>query len=315
LKKTGFIRGKVRERIYQVIGAATGWGAQIRTCEEGPVILKAAGCLEELKNQNIPIECWDILYPKERFKEKDIPLAEVLPLVVDFNQRLADKVFDTMQRGHFPVIIGGDHSIAVGTWNGVGCFLSYQSPKPLGLIWIDAHMDAHTPQTTPSGAWHGMPLAALLGYGIKELTELKRSMPILSPQHLCLIGIRSFEEGEAKLLDSLNVRIFFMEEVKKRGFETVLREAVDYVSKETVGYGVSLDIDVIDASEVPGTGTPVPGGISAQELLQGIRLFANDPQLKALELVEFNPYLDVDSKTCQLCQQILIAMLRQNPNF
>jgi arginase len=305
-------RGKVRERIYQVNGAATGWGAQIRTCEDGPVVLEEAGCLEWLKKQNIPIEGWDILHPKTRFKEKDVPLAEALPLIVDFNKRLANNVFDAMQRGHFPVVIGGDHSIAVGTWNGVGCFLSDQSPKPLGLIWIDAHMDAHTLQTTPSGAWHGMPLAALLGYGLKDLVEIKRSMPILSPRRLCLIGVRSFEEGEAKLLESLNVRIYFMKEIEKRGFQAVLREAIDHVSQETVGYGVSLDIDVIDASEVPGTGSPEPGGLSSQELLQGLHLFANDLQLKALELVEFNPHLDIDKKTCKLCQEILITLLRQN---
>ncbi len=305
----------MQERIYQLIGATTGWGAQIRTCEDGPIVLKKAGCLEWLKNQNIPIGGWDILYPKERFKEKDIPLAEALPLIVDFNERLADKVFDVMQRGHFPVVVGGDHSIAVGTWNGVGCFLSYQSPKPLGLIWIDAHMDAHTPQTTPSGAWHGMPLAALLGYGLKDLAEIKRAMPILSPRYLCLVGVRSFEEGEAKLLESLNVRIYFMEEIKKRGFEVVLREAIDHVAHGTVSYGVSLDIDVIDASEVPGTGSPVPGGISSRELIQGIHLFANDPQFKALELVEFNPHLDIEGKTRKFCQEVLTKMLRPAPAF
>ncbi len=295
----------MRERIYHVIGAATGWGAQIRTCEDGPVVLKEAGCLEWLKSQKVPIEGWDILYPKERFKEKDIPLAESLPLIVDFNQRFAGKVFDVMQRGYFPIVVGGDHSIAIGTWNGVGCFLSDQSPKPLGLIWIDAHMDAHTPQTTPSGAWHGMPLAALLGYGLKDLVEIKRRAPILSPQRLCLIGVRSFEEGEAQLLESLNVRIYFMQEVEKRGFETVVREAIDYVSQGAIGYGVSLDIDVIDVSEVPGTGSPVSEGISSRELLQCLPLFANDPRLKALELVEFNPHLDIGGKTRKLCQEIL----------
>src|SRR5579871_2527601 len=123
----------MRERIYQVIGAACGWGAQIRTCEDGPDHLKTSGCLST--------ESWEILYPKQRFREKNIPLPESLPLIVDFNRRLADQVLKAMQREHFPIVIGGDHSIAVGTWNGVGCFFQDQ---PLGLIWIDAHMDSHT---------------------------------------------------------------------------------------------------------------------------------------------------------------------------
>jgi arginase len=295
-----------------MIGAALGWGAQVRTCEDGPEILKASGCMESLKKQNIPIDTWEMLYPKTRCKEKDIPLKEALPLIVEFNKRLADKVFDVMKRGHFPVVIGGDHSIAIGTWNGVGCFLSRQSRKPLGLLWIDAHMDAHTPDTTPSGAWHGMPLAALLGQGIKELTEIKRSTPILNPQHVCLIGVRSFEDEEAKLLESLDLRIYFIEEVKKRGFQTVLQEAIAHVSKDAVGYGVSLDLDVLDPSDAPGVGSPVPGGIMAKELLQALSLLANDPRLTALELAEFNPHLDVEGKTCQLCQQVLSIVLLQD---
>jgi arginase len=286
------------EKIYQCIGAASGWGAKIRTCEDGPDVLKASGC-EDL----------EILYPKVKYKEKNIPLQESLPLIVEFNNRLADKVFDAMQQGRFPVVIGGDHSNAVGTWNGVGNFLSQHSKKPLGLLWIDAHMDSHTEETTPSGAWHGMPLAALLGHGNKKLTELKRKEPILHPENVCLIGTRSFEEGEAKLLKRLNVRIYFMQEVKKRGFQTVLREAISHVSKGTVGYGVSLDIDVVDPTDAPGTGCPEPNGLSAQELLKGLPLLSIDPHFKAFELVEFNPHLDKQEKTCKLCQRILSTVL------
>jgi arginase len=299
------------QRIYECIGAATCWGAQIRTCEDGPEVLRNAGCLDFLRKQHIPIKKWEMLYPKVRFKDKDIPLKDALDLINDFNKSLADQVFSVMQRGHFPVVIGGDHSIAVGTWNGVGCFLSKQSPKPLGLIWIDAHMDSHTEKTTPSGAWHGMPLAALLGHGNKEFKEIKRSLPILQPEHVCLIGTRSFEEGEAKLLKELNVRIYFMEEVKKRGFPNVLREAIAHVSKGTVGYGVSLDIDVTDPLDSLGAGSREANGIRAKELLNGLALLSIDPHLRAFELVEFNPHLDVDGKTALLCQQVLSTALFQ----
>ena len=299
------------ERTYQFIGAASCWGAKIRTCEDGPDALKNSGCEELLKKQKIAISHWKTLYPTVKFKQKDIPLNESLPLIAEFNNRLADRVFDVMKQGHFPVVIGGDHSIAIGTWNGVGCFLSQQSEKPLGLLWIDAHMDSHTEETTPSGAWHGMPLAALMGHGRKELTDVKRSEPILKPENVCLIGIRSYEEEEAKLLESLNVRIYFIEEVKKRGFQTVLREAIAHVSKGTVGYGVSLDVDVVDPSEAPGTGSTESNGLSATELLKGLPLLSIDPHLRAFELVEFNPHLDKQDKTRKLCQQILSTVLFQ----
>lgn len=287
--------------MFQIIGVASGWGAQIRTCEDGPAALE----------KNSPYKAWDWINPQVSFREKNIPLSQSLPLIVDVDRQLADKVSQYMELGHFPVVIGGDHSIAVGTWNGVGAYLSQKSDLPLGLIWIDAHMDSHTPQTTPSGAWHGMPLAALLGHGAKELVELKRSKPILDPRYICLIGIRSYEAGEAKLLEKLNVKIYFMPEVKKRGFQTVLQEAIAHVSKNTVGYGVSLDVDVIDPSEAPGAGSPEPGGISGAELLQGLRVLKNDERLKAFELVEYNPHCDIDHKTERLCHKILSTVLKE----
>ena len=269
------------------IGAASGWGAKIRTCEDGPDLLKS--------------DNWEMLYPKVRFKEKEISLKDAFPLIIDLNHRITGSVEKAMKRGDFPVVVGGDHSVAVGTWTGVGHHFGKQ---PLGLIWIDAHMDSHTPETTPSGAWHGMPLAALMGYGAKEWAA-----PIIKPEHLCLIGTRSFEEGEMKLLERLNVRIYYMEEVKKRGFQTVLREAIARVSKGTIGYGASLDIDVVDPIDAQGFGSPEPEGIRAKELLQGLTLLSIDPHLKAFEFVEFNPHLDREGKTLKLCKNILSTVL------
>jgi arginase len=195
-----------------------------------------------------------MVYPSVQFSEKNIPLSEALPIIVDFNRRLAECVSDAIGHHFFPVVIGGDHCNAIGTWNAVACSLN----EPLGLIWIDAHMDAHTKETSPSGAWHGMPLACLMGYGVKELAQLKRERPILNPKHLCLIGVRSFEEGEAALLKRLNVKIYYIDEVKRRGLHEVLKEAIDHVNQGTKGYGVSLDVDVIDPSEAPGTGSLEP---------------------------------------------------------
>ena len=273
------------------IGANSCWGAQIRTCEEGPDQLKNAGLLEVL-----PHATWESLYPSKRFAQENVPLSISLPLIIDFNERLRNAVQKTLERKELPIIIGGDHSIAVGTWSGVAAHIA----KPMGLLWIDAHMDAHTPETSPSGAWHGMPLAALLGHGEKAWVK-----PIIKPENLCLIGTRSFEAGEQALLKRLNVRIYEMAEVKKRGFKAVLAEATQHICKHTAGYGISLDVDVVDPIDAPGVGSPEQGGIRGKELLEGLHGVLKDPRLKAFEMVEFNPTLDSQEKTAHLCIQIL----------
>ncbi len=294
------------ERKTHIIGAASGWGAQVPTCEDGPDALKEAGTLASLKDAGVSIEAWDTLYPQVKFKEGSLPLPERLPIIAELSARLAGKVSKTLQEGEFPVVLCGDHANAVGTWNGVG-----RECEPLGLIWIDAHMDSHTPETTPSGAWHGMPLAALLGYGAPALAQLTRENPILRPEHLCLIGIRSFEEGEAALLKLLQVKIYFIDEVQRRGLKTVLAEAIGYVKQAAGGFGVSLDVDSVDPSEAPGVGTPEENGLSADELLGALTLLQDEERLQAFELVEFNPHLDKNRATLKLCQRILETVLRE----
>lgn len=297
------------QRKYKVIGAASGWGAQIRTCEDGPLFLKESGCPVFLQKRGIEIVDWDMIYPRTMFRTQQVALADSLDIIVDFNARLSDSVSHAMSEDFFPVVIGGDHVNAVGTWNGVAHHLTHANLTPFGLIWIDAHMDAHTVDTTPSGAWHGMPLASLMGYGIPELVELKCKMPVLDPQHLCLIGIRSFEEGEAELLKRLQVKVYYIDEVKQRGLHTVIQEAIAYVNNGTKGFGLSLDIDAIDPSEAPGTGCFEPNGLSAQELLSHLPLIGQDERLKAFELVEFNPHRDRQQVTFDLCQEILASIM------
>lgn len=293
-------------RNYFLISACSGWGAQIRECEAGPDALRHGGCLEKLRIHQVPVVEWDTLYPLIRHADRDVALSDALPLIVDFNQKLADKVLDVLKRGFFPVVIGGDHSIAVGTWNGVG---TYFEDEPFGMIWIDAHMDSHTTETTPSGAWHGMPLAALMGHGTLSQSVIKRGKPVLLPQNLCLVGVRSFEEGEAELLKRLNVKIYMADEVSKRGVQNVLKEAVAHVTKHTKKFCVTLDLDVIDPSEAPGVGTSEPGGLSADELIEALPAIGGDERLTGFELVEFNPSRDKEKKTFALCYRILEAVL------
>ncbi len=178
----------MEERHFGWIGAASGWGAQVRSCEEGPERLKELCSLQPWGNRDPSLFTAETLYPSLRASEGASLSLRRFSLVTAINHRLADEVFAALQKGRFPVVVGGDHSLAVGTWNGVGQFCSAKDASDFGLIWIDAHMDAHTPETTPSGAWHGMPLAALLGFGERGLAQLMRSSPILKPENLCLIG-------------------------------------------------------------------------------------------------------------------------------
>jgi arginase len=179
----------------------------------------------------------------------------------------------------------------------------------LGLLWIDAHMDSHTFRTSPSRALHGMPLACLLGHGDPRLTRIGGPEPKLLPQDVCLIGVRSFEWGEAVLLKRLGVRVYFMAEIRRRGLAELCAEAWAHVTREAAACGVSLDLDALDPEEEPGVGSPVAGGLHRDELAAALRGLHGDPRLRALEVVEYNPYADRDFATARaihdLCRSLL----------
>ncbi|MDE3047523.1 MAG: arginase [Verrucomicrobiota bacterium] len=290
------------KRNFHVIGACSCWGAQMRACEAGPEALVQAHVFERLKKRDIAIDAIELLYPDQRAKDKNIPLAESLPLIRDFNMQLYNAVKKALQKKTFPIIVGGDHSIAVGTWNAF--------PKPFGLIWIDAHMDAHTPQTSPSGAYHGMPVAALFGRGLPEMAQLVRKEPVLQPENFAYIGVRSYESGEAALIKQLNVKTYFMDEVKKRGLSTIIPEAIAHVTRHLSHYGVSCDLDAFDPSIAPGVGSPEPGGIGGQAMLPLLAQFGKDPRFIGFELVEYNPERDENHKTAELAYEILKQVMK-----
>lgn len=179
----------------------------------------------------------------------------------------------------------------------------------LGLLWIDAHMDAHTFRTSPSRARHGMPLACLLGHGDPRLTRIGGPKPKLLPQDVCLIGVRSYECGEAALLDKLGVRIYFMAEIHRRGRAAVFAEAWEQVTRESAAAGISLDLDTLDPEEEPGVGSPVAGGLRRNELAASLHQLHGETRLRALEVVEYNPHADRDFVAARaihdLCRSVI----------
>ncbi|MFP5381334.1 MAG: arginase [Gammaproteobacteria bacterium] len=281
-----------------VIGAASGAGAPDPGTARGPDTLRRYRAFHDTPLQHIE---WDAILRAPR-RAADTPLHAIAAL----DTRLAAEVGAVLEAGHFPLVVGGDHSCAIGTWSGVHRTLADKGP--LGLIWVDAHMDSHTFATTPSGQIHGMPLAALLGHGDAALTTIDGPEAKLDPQHVCLVGVRSYEAGEAALLHRLGVRVFDMAAIRRRGLAAVFDEALAIVRRGTAGFGVSIDLDALDPEEGPGVGTPVPGGLARAELAAALAGLANDPAFVAMEIVEYNPRRDRDRLTAEAAGALVDAI-------
>lgn len=230
----------------------------------------------------------------------------VMPIVKDLSQKTGNIVYQFTKSNQRFCVIGGDHSSAIGTWS---AYAAAQRPNgDIGLIWIDAHMDSHTPYTSETKNIHGMPLAHLLGHGEPDFINLFDSQPALKPENICLIGVRSYEDGESKLLSSLGVKVFFIEDVKSIGINEVLRQAYEYVSKNTCAVGISLDLDAIDPLDAPGVGCPAKDGIEGIALVEALRNEIKDKNIMAAEIVEYNPIKDLDGKTAKLAVELFDAI-------
>ncbi|WP_231408508.1 arginase [Ralstonia solanacearum] len=292
--------------IIDLIGAAIGCGAQDDGCRDGPRALLQAGALQRLQTSDTHGGLvHDIELATPAGHSRSARLA-ALPGVAGFSRALADATAHSVHEGHVPVVIGGDHSCAIGTWSGVASAL--RPAGPLGLIWIDAHLDSHTPQTSDSGAIHGMPLAALLGHGPRELTQVREAGPKLLPQHVVVIGARSYEPAERALIDRLGVRVIDAGEVARGGLRAVMADAIRIVTADTAAFGVTLDLDAFDPAVAPGVGSPEPGGLTGQDMTQALAACARDARFAAFELVEYNPRHDKGGITARLALDLLSAV-------
>jgi arginase len=295
----------VKRRKVALIGAASGWGAGFRQTENGPPALRGMGLARWMRDAGVDAG-WAAMVEPSRFWREHPALerAHVFEEVAEVNGALCRAVCVAMAAGAFPVVIGGDHSIAMGTWGGVARGLARQ---PFGLIWFDAHLDAHTVATTPSMNPHGMPAAVLLGHGEPDFLAVGGGA--LRPEHLCYIGARSFEPGEQALLERLGVRVFYMDEVRRRGLGNVVDEALAIATEGTVGFGLSIDLDGFDPADAPGIGLKEPNGLRRGEMLAALAGIARRPDLRALEIVEYIPELDEGMRTAHLVRDLLVAAL------
>lgn len=265
-------------------------------CKNGPDILKAA------IEKTLPKNTYSLLSHLSVHNQHQ--QTKAIPDIIHLSTQLAHSTAQSVSNHHFFVTIGGDHSAAIGSWSGAA-----KAVPTLGLIWFDAHMDAHTPQTTPSHNVHGMPLAILLGHGEPTLTTIATPHPKLKPENVVLMGVRSFESGEAALLKQLGVTVFYMDDIKKLGMKTVIEKTIAIVTQHTTHFGISIDLDGFDPMDVPGVGSPAADGIRVNDFLPHFSLIAHHPNLIGADIVEFNPARDQNQQTEKVAMQLLSAFI------
>lgn len=293
-------------RDIAIIGVPIDLGAGRRGVDMGPSAIRYAGLKERLEALGHQVsDLGNIVVPlAEQF---DTPSTEerlrYLSPIMEVNLALARQVASIVGGGGFPLILGGDHSLSIGSINGLA------HGRRVGVIWVDAHGDFNTPETTPSGNIHGMSMAALTGRGHPALTALLGPGPVLCDGDVALVGIRDLDSRERELLRGAGVHVFTMHDVDRRGLALVMEEAIKCVSAATDGFHVSFDLDALDPSEAPGVGTPVLGGIFYREAHLAMELVAESGHLIGLDLVEVNPILDAHNVTAELAVEFALSAL------
>jgi len=293
----------------RIIGVPMDLGASRRGVDMGPSALRVAGLqarIKQLGHQVEDIGNLSVKQPEEMpYGEKR---AKYIEEIADACKDLGTAVQKSLEDGYMPLVLGGDHSIAVGSVSGVGGHFRKEK-KSIGCIWLDAHSDMNTPETSPSGNVHGMPLSALMGYGTEELYDLFGYKPKIEPQNVALVGVRDLDAHEKKFIKKLGVKAFTMREIDERGMREVMSDALKYTMDDTDGVVVSLDMDFVDPSDAPGVGTPVRGGVTYREAHLAMEMIADSETMVSMEVVEINPVIDEHNRTALLGVELVLSGL------
>ena len=294
-----------------IIGFPMDLGADRRGVDMGPSALRIAGLQNKLENLGYKVEdTGDIkIEIMERQKIKN-PKLKYLDEIIKTSKKLAEKVEKVLDNGCFPLCIGGDHSMALGTITGISSFCRKKKLR-LGVIWIDAHSDMNTDETSPTGNIHGMPLAALLGLGCEELVNFFDFSPKILPQNCALIGIRSVDEAEKSNINKLNVPIFTMNDIDKIGIHRIIAKVLKQFREKVDHIHISFDVDSVDPNVAPGVGTPVPGGLSYREAHLLMEIIAECGCMSSLEVAEVNPILDHKNQSAVFTAELVASSMGQ----
>ena len=292
-----------------ILGVPLGFGASMAGVDMGPAALRVAKLHQRIAELGYSVTDFGDLHPErpQTFAAQDDKL-KYLAEISKACEQLAVKVEEILASDRLPVVLGGDHSIAIGSFAGVASFYR-KKQETIGLIWFDAHADMNRPETTPSGNIHGMPLAALLGYGTPELTSVAGFAPKLEPRFCAHVGARDIDKGERDLIRELGMRFFTMREIDERGMAVCMDEAITIASNASGGYAVTFDVDALDPGDAPGSGTLVRGGLTYREAHLGMEKIAEAGGMRSLEVVEINTALDVNNKTAELGVELILSAL------
>lgn len=287
-----------------IIGMPMDLGQMRRGVDMGPSAIRYAGIYDRLKGLFQEIEdLGDLQVGRPEVSiDKESNLRN-LKLVARKSEELAAKVEEIVRRGRFPLVLGGDHSIAIGTIGGVA-----KHYKNMGVIWYDAHGDLNTAETSPSGNIHGMPLAVSLGMGHPLLINVAGYTPKIKIENVVIIGARALDEGEKKLIKEKGIKVYTMHEIDRMGMSKVMEETISYLKGKTDGVHLSVDLDGLDPHEAPGVGTPVAGGLTYRESHLAMEMLAEACFITSAEFVEVNPILDEKNKTASMAVALMASL-------
>ena len=299
----------MRHSRIAILGAPLDLGAARRGVDMGPSALRLAGLGSRIAALGYPVEDLGNVFVEQ---QESTPLgpanAKYLAQIASACASLADMVDHAVREDRFPLVLGGDHSVAAGTVAGVSNAYR-QHKKKIGVIWVDAHADMNTPETSPSGNVHGMPLACCIGEGPVELTDILGYAPKVEPRNVVLVGIRDVDKTERSRVRASGITAFTMRDIDERGMRDVMEEALALAGADTAGVHLSLDMDAVDPDEAPGVGTPVRGGITYREAHLAMEIVCDSGQLTSMEVVEVNPVLDSANRTALLAVELVLSAL------
>jgi len=288
-----------------IIGVPIDLGADRRGVDMGPSAIRYAHLQKELENLGYTVEDkGNVEVPIAEMCAITDPKLKYIDCIVPMSRRVAGAVAISVQNGHLPVVLGGDHSLSLGSIRGAA------KHKKIGVLWVDAHADFNTHETTPSGNIHGMPLAALCGLGAPELVQLwDETVPVVDPQNVVVIGARDIDEGEKRNLSQAGVMVLSIEQVDRLGLVASMEKAIERISRNVDGIYLSFDMDVMDPRHAPGVGTPVTGGLTYREAHLICELVAETDKLIGMDVVEVNSILDVQNQTALLAVEFILSAL------